>query len=100
MLVAINTDNKSSSEISEKPGFNEFVAKIFRTKILKSKIPETGSIKAYEFAYAGINGLNRLLGWQMSLQKTKDEKGDLKSLYFSSKILKFNAPVKKAQLEP
>jgi len=100
MLIAINTDNKSSSEISEKPGFNEFVAKIFRTKILKSKIPETGSIKVYEFADAGINGLNRLLGWQMSLQKTRDEKGDLKSLYFSSKILKFNAPVKKAQLEP
>ena len=97
-LIAINVDNNSPLEVPDKPGFNDFVAKIFRTKILKSKTPEAGSIKGYEIADAGINGLNKLLGWQMSLQKTRDEKGDLKSLYFSSKILKFNAPVKKAQL--
>jgi hypothetical protein len=97
-LIAINIGEISSVETPEKPGFNEFIAKIFREKILKSKTPETGSLKAYEIADAGIKGLNKLLGWQMSLQKTWDDKGDLKSLYFSSKILKFNAPVKKVQL--
>jgi hypothetical protein len=98
-LLAINTNNSSIAETLEKPGFiNAFVAKVFREKILKSKTPETGSIKGYEIADFGINGLNKLLGWQMSLQKTRDEKGDIKSLYFSSKILKFNAPFKKDQL--
>ena len=98
-LPAINTNNTSITEIPEKPGFiNAFIAKVFREKILKTKTPESGTIKGYEIADVGINGLNKLLGWQMSLQKTRDEKGDIKSLYFSSKILKFNAPVKKEQL--
>jgi len=98
-LLATNTDKKSSIETAEKPGFiNAFVARVFREKILKSKTTEAGSVKIYEVADVGINGLNKLFGWQMSLQKTRDEKGDLKSLYFSSKILKFNAPVKKSQL--
>jgi hypothetical protein len=97
-LIAIKTDEISSTIASEKTGFYGFIAKTFREKILKSDYHETGSLKAYEIADAGINGLNKLLGWQMSLQKTRDAKGDLKSLYFSSKILKFNAPVKKVQL--
>jgi hypothetical protein len=100
-LIAINTiNNESFVETPDKPGFNEFIAKTFRERILKSKTPETGSLKAYEIADAGINGLNKLLGWDMSLQKTRDEKGALKSLYFSSKMLKFNAPVKKVQVVP
>jgi len=99
-LIAINTNEIPSLNMPEKLGFNGFIAKTFREKILKSKTPETGSLKFYEIADAGINGLNKLLGWEMSLQKTRDEKGDLKSLYFSSKSLKFNAPVKKVQLEP
>jgi hypothetical protein len=97
-LIAINTNEVLPPEEIESPGFNDFIAKIFREKILKSGTPEKGNIKAYEVADASIIGLNKLLGWQMSLQKTRDEKGDLKSLYFSSKILKFNAPVKKIQL--
>jgi hypothetical protein len=99
-LIAIKTIEIPIGEPTEKPGFNDFLAKTFRQKILRSKEPETGFIKAYEIADAGIHGLNKLFGWQMSLQKTRDEKGDLKSLYFSSKMLKFNAPVKKVQLEP
>ena len=97
-LIAVNIDEISSRETPDKPGFNEFIVKTFRERILKSKTPETGSLKAYEIADAGIRGLNKLFGWQMSLQKTWDANGDLKSLYFSSKILKFNAPVKKVQL--
>jgi hypothetical protein len=97
-LIAIKTIEIPIGEPTEKPGFNDFLAKTFRQKILRSKEPETGFIKAYEIADAGIHGLNKLFGWQMSLQKTRDEKGDLKSLYFSSKMLKFNAPVKKFSL--
>jgi hypothetical protein len=94
-LAAINTSEVSISGTVEKHGINEFIAKIFREKILKSKDQEYGQLKAYEIADAGIAGLNTLLGWQMSLKKNKDAKGTVKSVYFSSKFLKFNAPVKK-----
>ncbi len=86
-----------SPGITEKPGFNNLIAKLFREKILKHKTPESGSLKAYEIADAGIIGLNKLFGWQMSLKENRNEKGELTSLYFSSRILKFNAPVKKSQ---
>ena len=46
---------------------------------------------------AGVTGLNKLFGWQMALDKKNDENGQPKSVYFSSKILKFNAPVKKRE---
>jgi hypothetical protein len=99
-LAAMNTTVDIPAEVPEKHGLNALIARFFRDKIIKSEEPETGSLKPYEIADAGIIGLNKLLGWQMSLQKNHDEKGDLKSLYFSSKILKFNAPVRKVQLEP
>jgi hypothetical protein len=97
-LAALNITTIIPVEETEKPGLNTLIARFFREKILKSRDTETGSLKPYELADAGILGLNKLLGWQMSLQKNHDEKGELKSLYFSSKILKFNAPVRKVQL--
>jgi len=33
----------------------------------------------------------------MALDEKKNESGELSSVYFSSKILKFNAPVKKSE---
>jgi hypothetical protein len=74
-----------------------FVAKVFREKILGEKVTKETPLKAYEIAEAGVEGLNKLLGWEMALNERNDENGELKSVYFSSKILKFNAPVKKPE---
>ncbi len=79
----------------EKPGVSGYFALFVREKILKSKTPETGNLKGYEVAETGILGLNKLLGWDMSLKQNRNEQGELKSLYFSSRIIKFNTPVKK-----
>jgi hypothetical protein len=76
-------------------GPQSFIAKLFRERILKTTAPESGSLKPYEIADAGIIGLNKLFGWQMSLKQNRNKKGELTSLYFSSRILKFNTPVKK-----
>jgi hypothetical protein len=76
-----------------------FVAKVFREKILREKPTKETPLKGYEIAEAGVAGLNKLLGWEMALNEKNDENGDLKSVYFSSKILKFNAPVKKIEEE-
>lgn len=77
--------------------FSRFIAKTFREKLLKEKTPKDTPLKGYEFAKAGISGLNLLLGWEMALDEKKDESGNLKSVYFSSKMLKFNAPVNKVE---
>jgi hypothetical protein len=99
-LVEIQIPEINISRTDEKPGFNEFIARTFRKKILKSDDPEKGQLKAYEIADAGINGLNKLLGWQMSLQRNKDDKGDVRSVNFNSRLLKFNVPVKKVEPLP
>jgi hypothetical protein len=74
---------------------SKFIAKTFRAKILRQDKVSEEPLRSYEIAEAGIDGLNKLLGWQMALVKTNDESGQLKSLYFSSKLVKFNAPVRK-----
>jgi hypothetical protein len=75
----------------------KFIARTFREKILKEKTAKDNPLKIYEIAEAGVAGLDKLLGWQMALDEKKDSNGELKSVYFSSKILKFNAPIKNSE---
>lgn len=87
------------TEVSDEPDMEygrlrNFIAKFLREKIIKSDYKEKGSLKGYEIADAGIIGLNKLLGWDMSLQKKRNDKGEVMSVHFNSKLLKFNAPVK------
>ena len=73
--------------------FTRFV----REKILRSENNNGEELKPYEIAGAGINGLNTLLGWQMALNQTVDESGEVVAVNFNSKLLKFNLPVKKSE---
>jgi len=84
----------------ERPRLGRFLAKTFRAKIMKEKAATDDPVEVYEIAEASVNSLNKLLGWQMTLDERKDQNGEIKSVYFSSKILKFNAPVKKYELLP
>lgn len=70
-----------------------FVAKTFRKKILGEEKADDSPIKGYEIAEAGVNGINKLFGWQMALEKNSNEKGEIRSVSFSSKLLKVQAPV-------
>jgi hypothetical protein len=96
-LVASNFTFNIPSYDDGRSNLSKFIAKTFREKILKEKTSKDSPLKAYEIAEAGVAGLNTLLGWEMALDEKKDENGMLRSVYFSSKILKFNAPVKKNQ---
>ncbi len=78
----------------ERSGLNKFIARTFRQKVLKEKTNDNAPLRPYELAEAGISGLNSLLGWEMALVKNNDVSGRLKSVSFTSRILKFNAPVK------
>jgi len=95
-LVASNISISESVDYDYGRGrIRRFLASTFREKVLKTKEFNDSPLKTHEIAEAGIDGLNKLLGWDMALVKTTDEDGELKSFYFSSRVLKFNAPVKK-----
>ncbi len=87
-------------EDDERGSINKFISKTFREKILKEKTSKNSPLKGYEIAEAGVASLNKLFGWEMALNEKNDENGKLKSVYFSSRLLKFNAPVKKSDLVP
>ncbi len=78
-------------------GLTRFLASTFREKILRDDSGSDAPIRAYEVASAGINSISRMFGLEMSLTGITDSQGDLKSLYFSSRLVKFNAPVKKEE---
>jgi hypothetical protein len=96
-LISINSKIQIAEEDDGRPRFGRFLAKAFRQKILKENTTKDSPLKAYEIAEAGISGLNKLLGWEMALDERKDENGKLKSVYFSSRMLKFNAPIKNSE---
>jgi hypothetical protein len=95
-LIASNITNISPSNDEDRSNVGRFIAKNFRAIFLKEKTPKDSPLKGYEIAEAGVTGLNKLLGWEMALEKNNDENGELRSVYFSSRILKFNTPVKKS----
>jgi len=86
--------------VNARSKIGKYIAKTFREKFLKEETPADSPLKAYEIAEAGVTGINKLFGWEMALDKKSDENGDLKSVYFSSRIIKFNAPVKKSEPLP
>jgi hypothetical protein len=76
-----------------------FFGKFFHEKIMHDPASAYKPVETFDLAEAGLTGLNKLFGWQLALERTTDESGEVKSYYFSSKLLKFNAPVKKAGKE-
>ena len=99
-LIALNPSVTVPEYDDGRSKLSKFIARTFREKILKESKAKDSPLKAYEFAKAGVSGLDKLLGWEMALDEKKDANGVLKSVYFSSKIIKFNAPVKKSEPLP
>lgn len=99
-LIALNPSVIVQEYDDGRSKLSRFIAKTFREKILKENKAKDSPLKAYELAKAGVTGLDKLLGWEMALDEKKDTNGVLKSVYFSSKILKFNAPIKKTEPLP
>jgi hypothetical protein len=93
-LIAISHTKIVQEYDDGRSKLSRFIAKTFREKILKETKAKDSPLKAYELAKASVSGLDKLFGWDMALDERKDANGTLKSVYFSSKILKFNAPIK------
>jgi hypothetical protein len=80
----------------ERSNVDKFFARLFHEKIMRDTTAGDRPVKGYEIAEAGIAGLNKLLGTELALQRNTDENGEVSSVYFSSGLLKFTAPVKKS----
>lgn len=96
-LIALNYSVIPEPVDDSRSKFGKLIAKTFREKFLKDKTPADSPLKGYEIAKVGVAGLNKLLGWEMALDERKDTEGNLRSVYFSSKMLKFNAPLKNTE---
>jgi hypothetical protein len=99
-LIALSISQEVTDYDDGRSNVGKFIARTFRDKILREKKVNDTPLKPYEIAEAGITGLNKLLGWEMALNENTDADGNIKSVYFSSRILKFNAPVKKSEPLP
>jgi len=100
----LSADLRFSSEIEgEQPdntGFltiRQFAIRKFKSEILleeEDKI-NTDRLSVWDMADAGVKGVNKLVGWNMKLDKIYDEKGNITTLAFNSGILAFNTSLKK-----
>lgn len=95
-LLASNNVFSPSIPDDDRGRIRKFIATTFRQKVLGEKEFSDVPLKPYEVALAGIDGLNKLLNWDMQLKESRDESGAVRSVSFSSALLSFNAPVKKS----
>jgi hypothetical protein len=101
LLMGFNPENISPFPFFDdgRSNVERFLARFFHERIMKDTISPARPVERYELAEASLSGLNRLFGWELALQKNTDENGEIRSYYFSSRLLKFNAPVKKSAKE-
>jgi hypothetical protein len=92
--IAASTIEIKEQGFDERSRIGAFIARNFRTKILDEPLPSDSPLRGYEIAEAGIEGINKLLGWEMALTRKSDDNGEVRSLNFDSRMLKFNTPVK------
>lgn len=57
---------------------------------------EPKRVDGYYIASACVNGVNRVLGWEMELEQEKGIEGEPLATSFSSSLLTFSAPAKKS----
>lgn len=95
MLLASNNNVPPAEFYEERGRLRRLIASTFREKVLGDENYSDERIKAIEIAIAGVDGINRLLDWNMELRETVDNTGEVKSVYFSSALITFNSPVRK-----
>jgi hypothetical protein len=96
-LSLMESNTKFIAEVSDdyRGPIRRFIASTFRQRVLKEETYSDDKLRPFELAKASVDGLNKLLDWEMEFKETLDETGELKSVYFSSTLLTFNAPARK-----
>lgn len=100
LLADLRFSRKIEGEQPDKSGFltiRQFAIRKFKSEILleeEDKI-NTDRFSVWDMADAGVKGVNKLVGWNIKLDKIYDEKGNITALAFNSGILAFNTSLKK-----
>jgi len=100
LLADLRFSREIEGEQPDKSGFltiRQFAIRKFKSEILleeEDKI-NTDRFSVWDMADAGVKGVNKLVGWNMKLDKIYDEKGNITALAFNSGILAFNTSLKK-----
>jgi hypothetical protein len=94
-LAPANLRNPVIENFDYRTNTGKFISRVFRKEIMKEEQPSESPLHAYEIAEAGIKGMNRLLGWDMAITRNTDGNGEIRSVYFNSRIISFKTPVKK-----
>ncbi|MFN2380898.1 MAG: hypothetical protein ABR519_11930 [Bacteroidales bacterium] len=72
----------------------EFIAKNFRKLAFNDQNASSDRLKPIELAEATVTGINKLLGWEMKLEKKNDDNGTMNSISFASQLVKFDHNLK------
>lgn len=75
------------TEQEDEPEAGGFIASSIRRLIPNREGRADGNINASEIAGATVNGVNKIFGWDMKLEKDRDEKGNVSSVRFSSQLI-------------
>jgi len=94
-LADVDPGDQLAIEYPEGLSPRQFIARNFREIILNEEEGSTEKLKAYELADASIRGLNKLLGWEMNLEKNLTVDGQLNNLKFTSQLINFDHKPKK-----
>ena len=88
-------ENKSPENNSNQISFKSFLAETFNKRVLKKENKD--KLELFDFAQAGVEGINKLTGSNMSLQRIYDENGIPDKTEFNSRLIAFSTPVKNNQ---
>jgi hypothetical protein len=90
-MTIINTDNYKLKQ-ADYLSVRSFVAKTINKKIFHR---DKTKLEVFDIAQAGVQGLNKLTGGNMKLERVYDVNGKLDKTEFTSKLLAFSTPSKK-----
>lgn len=73
--------------------FKSYLVKSFNSRVLNKE--DKDKIEMFDIAQAGVDGINKLTGSKMSLERIYDENGNPDKTAFNSRLIAFSTPIKK-----
>ena len=90
-------EKKSQENNSQYISVKSFLAETFNKRVFKKENKDR--LELFDFAQAGVEGINKITGSNMTLQRIYDENGMPDKTEFNSRLIAFSSPAKKDQNE-
>ncbi len=94
-IVDIKTDIEivQTNSQEEYISLKTYLASRVNKRVLNKK--DKNKLQFFDIAQAGVEGINKLTGGKMTLERVYDEKGIAQKTEFNSRLVAFSAPIKK-----